>query len=244
MGLNFVISPPSLERRRDRRRGCARCSTGRRACRRARGGRSPAHSPRSATTAPCARSARPAAPSCRAEDLRDDAEHRLHDDGREAERRFVEQQQARLRHQPARDRDHLQLAAGQRPAERCRRTVGWPGKRSNIASASRRIAALEALPFEAPSMMFSRTVRPGKMRRPSGTCAMPSRTIVRARAPRSTCRRTRIDPTRGATRPEIARSVVDLPAPLAPSKRHDAPSSTRARRRAALRSRRSGRRGR
>ena len=50
--------------------------------------------------------------------LRDDAEHRLHDDRGEAERGLVEQQQAGLGHQAARDRDHLLLAARKRPAER------------------------------------------------------------------------------------------------------------------------------
>src|SRR5581483_12423289 len=53
-----------------------------------------------------------------AADLGYDAEHRLHDDGRKAQRRFVEQEQPRLGHEPARNRDHLQLAAGQGPAER------------------------------------------------------------------------------------------------------------------------------
>src|ERR1700687_4767410 len=38
-------------------------------------------------------------------DLRDDPEHRLHDDGRKPQRRLVEQQQPRLVHQPARERD-------------------------------------------------------------------------------------------------------------------------------------------
>jgi len=44
-------------------------------------------------------------------DFGDDLGHRLHGDGRKAERRLVEQQQARLSHQAAGDRDHLQLAA-------------------------------------------------------------------------------------------------------------------------------------
>src|SRR3954463_11099486 len=44
-------------------------------------------------------------------DLRNDAEHRLHDHGRQAQRRLVQQQQPRLCHQPAGDGDHLQLAA-------------------------------------------------------------------------------------------------------------------------------------
>ena len=53
-------------------------------------------------------------------DFRDDLEYRLHDDGRKAERGLVEQQQAGLGHQAAGDRDHLLLAARERPAERVR----------------------------------------------------------------------------------------------------------------------------
>src|SRR4051794_33074957 len=48
-------------------------------------------------------------------DLFDDAEDRLHHLRRESERRFIEQQHLRLRHQCARDREHLLLAARQRP---------------------------------------------------------------------------------------------------------------------------------
>jgi hypothetical protein len=47
----------------------------------------------------------------------DDLEHRLHDDGREPQRRLIEQQQAGFRHQATSDRHHLLLTAGERPAE-------------------------------------------------------------------------------------------------------------------------------
>jgi hypothetical protein len=43
------------------------------------------------------------------------------------------------------------------------------GNRSNMASASRDSADFAMRRFEAPSMMFSLTDRPGKIRRPSGT---------------------------------------------------------------------------
>ena len=83
---------------------------------------------------------------------------------------------------------------------------------------------LEAFPFEAPSMMFSRTVRPGKTRRPSGTCATPSLTIDRGLGPRSVAvKQDRAGARRNKA--EIARSVVDLPAPLEPSSATTAPSS-------------------
>ena len=74
-------------------------------------------------------------------------------------------------------------------------------------------------------MMFSRTVRPGKILRPSGTCATPMRTIWRGLRPAIFLPSKTIEPERGATRPEIARSVVDFPAPLDPSSATSAPSS-------------------
>jgi hypothetical protein len=47
-------------------------------------------------------------------ELADEREHLLDQQRREAERRLVEDQQARLAHQPASDRQHLLLAARQR----------------------------------------------------------------------------------------------------------------------------------
>ncbi len=52
------------------------------------------------------------------------------------------------------------------------------GNRSNIASASRANCDVATRRLDAPSMMFSFTVRPGNTRRPSGTCEMPMRTIA------------------------------------------------------------------
>ena len=46
-----------------------------------------------------------------------DTKHLLHNERRQTERGFVQQQQARLGHQPARHRNHLQLPARQRPAQ-------------------------------------------------------------------------------------------------------------------------------
>ena len=76
-------------------------------------------------------------------------------------------------------------------------------------------------------MMFSVTVRPGKMRRPSGTCEIPSRTM--ASAPRRLIEwpSKKISPDAGRISPEIVRSVVLLPAPLAPSSVTISPGSTR-----------------
>src|SRR5512143_3229397 len=56
----------------------------------------------------------------------------------------------------------------------------------------------------------------GKRCRPSGTCTMPIATMSLARRPMSDWSSKRIVPDRGVVRPESARSVVVLPAPLAP----------------------------
>ena len=61
-------------------------------------------------------------------------------------------------------------------------------------------------------MMFSRTVRPGKIRRPSGTCEMPCRTIASGFMPRSDCPpSTMSSHDRSGTSPEIDRNVVLFP---------------------------------
>ena len=68
----------------------------------------------------------------------------------------------------------------------------------------------------APISRFSSTVMRGKMRRPSGDWAIPiSATWWPGMSWISRPSKT-ILPVRGGTIPEIERSVVDLPAPLAP----------------------------
>ena len=115
----------------------------------------------------------------RGADVGDDAEHLLHDQRREPERGLVEQQQARPRHQPARHGHHLQLPAGEGPAERVDQAAQIGEMRQHLLELRVRATARDRRPrLEAPSRMFSRTVRPGKMRRPSGTCEMPARTIA------------------------------------------------------------------
>src|SRR3972149_7001406 len=75
-------------------------------------------------------------------------------------------------------------------------------------------------------MRFSRTVSRLKIRRPSGTWAMPLRTIRCAGAPTSDSPSSTIAPRRGRRRPEIVLSVVVLPAPLLPSNATISPRST------------------
>ena len=65
------------------------------------------------------------------------------------------------------------------------------------------------------------------MRRPSGTWAMPRNTIWCAGTPTSGWPSSVIFPRRGATSPEMLRSVVVLPAPLLPRIATISPLSTR-----------------
>ena len=76
----------------------------------------------------------------------------------------------------------------------------------------------------APSRRFSVTVSSTKVPRPSGTCAMPARAAASG-PPLSASRRARSSRS-GVTVPEIARSVVVLPAPFAPSTATTSPSPT------------------
>lgn len=70
------------------------------------------------------------------------------------------------------------------------------------------------------------TVISAKTRRPSGTCEMPFLTISWARTPAMFCPRKVMLPVFGFRRPEIVRSVVDLPAPFAPMSVTISPSLT------------------
>ena len=66
----------------------------------------------------------------------------------------------------------------------------------------------------------------GKRRRPSGDCAIPSLTIPCGAAFVMSRPRNVIFPRRGWLSPLIERSVVDLPAPLAPMSVTTSPSFT------------------
>ena len=104
----------------------------------------------------------------------DGGENLLHQERREAERGFVEQEQPRPRHQRAADRQHLLLAARQRAAALAEPLLEAREQREHaleVVVEMRRVATL------APICRFSSTVMRGKMRRPSGDCAMRSRAI-------------------------------------------------------------------
>ena len=65
-----------------------------------------------------------------------------------------------------------------------------------------------------------------KQRRPSGDWQIPRRTISCAGSSEISSPPSLIEPVRGGVRPEIERSVVDLPAPLEPISVTHSPSST------------------
>ena len=107
----------------------------------------------------------------RPHDLRGDAR-------REPERGLVEQQQPRPRHQRAADR----RASGAR-----RRTACWPAARRRSAQPREELVdvgqavAAAAARHSPPSRRFSSTVSSAITPRPSGTWAMPRRTIASTR---------------------------------------------------------------
>ena len=70
--------------------------------------------------------------------------------------------------------------------------------------------------WNAPISRFSVTDMRGNSRRPSGLCAIPFLTIECGEAFVMSSPWNVIVPWRGWLRPLIERSVVDLPAPLAP----------------------------
>src|SRR3984893_2279266 len=74
--------------------------------------------------------------------------------------------------------------------------------------------------------MFSATVRSGKMPLSSGEKASPRRAISWVRRPWMSSSRSRIRPARGRRYPMIVRRVVDLPAPLRPTRHTTSPSFT------------------
>src|SRR5215211_5224751 len=73
---------------------------------------------------------------------------------------------------------------------------------------------------------FSSTVMPGKMPRPSGAWQMPRMTRRSGRSRVRSLPLKRIFPEATGRRPEMARMVVVLPAPLAPMSATTSPSST------------------
>src|SRR5260221_3150131 len=96
------------------------------------------------------------------------------------------------------------------------------GKNSRIFSTVQ--GSARPLRFSAKATRFSRTLRLGKICRPSGTSATPRRAMrsggmLSVRAPRKV-----MLPLKGLVSPMIERTVVVLPMPLRPSKVATSPS--------------------
>jgi hypothetical protein len=109
---------------------------------------------------------------------------------------------------------------------RCRWRSASTGKSAYTRS---RISAkwARAAGRKAPILRVSATLRAGKIRRPSGTWAMPRATISCAGRPVSGLPSKSIAPARTGTRPEMTRISVVLPAPLGPTTATASPASTR-----------------
>ena len=99
------------------------------------------------------------------------------------------------------------------------------GNIENTRSSSSGILSRSLRQYVA-SLRFSWTVRFAKIPRPSGTWAIPASTMLCGARVVSSVSRSLIDPVVCFTSPEIALSVVDLPAPFAPIKVTICPSST------------------
>ena len=142
----------------------------------------------------------------------------VHDDRRQAERGLVEQQQLRPRHQRA-ARARASAARRRRacpPAgDGARRAGGRTPKHALASSVDVRRGACRRRAAGSPRRVSSRRCRGPRGRGRSRRARSPPAT-----ARRCACRRRRRRRVR-RTVPEIARSVVVLPAPFAPSTRDD-----------------------
>ena len=135
----------------------------------------------------------------------------------EPERGLVEEQHVRIRNEGPRDRQLLLLPAGER--------AGLAAGNSSYA----RVSAPSRFPLlrpARPSLRFSSTLSSAKMRRPSGTSATPARATCSGRRPTRERPCNRTSPAAAGTRPMIACSVEDLPAPFGPINPTISPLST------------------
>ena len=155
----------------------------------------------------------------------DQREQLLDQQRREAERRLVEDQELRLGHQAAPDRQHLLLAAGQRAgalAPAARQAAGRSRTRgSRLCRAARAAAAIGA---EIEVFAHRHVGEDAPALRHMDQAARDDRRRALAldrRVRRSGCCR-----CHGRITPEIVRLSVDLPAPLAPSTATISPGRT------------------
>ena len=143
----------------------------------------------------------------------------VHHQRRQAERRLVEQQQLRPRHQRARDRHHL--AAGRPTARRpdLRASPSSTGNSSSARVERRRAAARAHAAGRLPSSRFSRTLIAGEQAPPFGHERDAGSAQKRCGGSRVMSRPSSDDACRCARAacPAIALISVVLPAPLGPT---------------------------
>ena len=114
-------------------------------------------------------------------DALDQREQLLDQERREPERRLVEDQQLRLGHQAAADRQHLLLAAGER-AGALRSAVRRGAEKSRTPCSRLWLAPRAAAAIGCRDRDSRARVMLGKMRRPSGTWMRPRATIAAGRS--------------------------------------------------------------
>ena len=152
------------------------------------------------------------------------SEDRVDQGRRQTERRLVEQEHIGRGDERAADRELLLLAAGERAGLAMRGSRRASGRaRTPRASGSEPLRRRRA---ESPSRRFSSTESSPKMRRPSGTSAIPARAIDSGERPRTDRPDRRTSPAAVRTTPMIACSVVDLPAPFGPIRPTSSPRPT------------------
>ena len=175
-------------------------------------------------------------------DALDQREHLLDQQRRQAERRLVEDQQLRLGHQAAADREHLLLAARQRAGALAPAARRGAGRCRTRARGSAR--AVRGRGGSSRGRGFRRTVMLGKMRRPSGTWIRPRATIADGCARSIGCCSKRIAPRHGRSTPRDRAVERGFAGAVRAEHRDDlARRSPRGRCRAGSRSRRSRRAG-
>ena len=134
--------------------------------------------------------------------------------GARPERRLVEQQHLRPGHQRPADDQHLPLAAGQRVAG-LRRAVLQRAGTARRPRSGRRVAPVARHSATEPQVLLHGQL--GDHAAALGHVGQAAADDVSGETPASLARRADPAGPRARTSPEIARSSVVLPAPLAPS---------------------------
>src|SRR5439155_8815108 len=158
-------------------------------------------------------------------DLADGPEDLAHQERREAERRLVEQQQPRPRHEGARDREHLLLAAREGARALAAALAQAREEAERLLAILGDAGAVPAAVGAELEVVVHREVR--EHQAPFGACETPSATISWGGMRVISLPSKRMRPARAGINPESARSSVVFPAPLAPIRVTISPASAR-----------------